>query len=84
MGADTEAQGLVTETTYRQAHFFSRPELAGLLTGAGFRDVRILPAVFYPPINSRVATRCLLVVEPIGRRLLAWAGAFLAAVAKRP
>ncbi|MBI3628793.1 MAG: methyltransferase domain-containing protein [Candidatus Rokubacteria bacterium] len=77
-------KGLVAETIYRQAHFFSRSELAGLLMGIGFHDVRVRSAVFYPPINARAALGWLHVMEPIGRWLAPWAGAFLVAVARRP
>jgi SAM-dependent methyltransferase len=31
-------KGLLKETVYRRAHFFTRPELEELLTSSGFRD----------------------------------------------
>ncbi|MER3404511.1 MAG: hypothetical protein C4289_04545, partial [Chloroflexota bacterium] len=34
---------------YQQAHFFTRPELTGLLTQAGFRAVRTRSALLEPP-----------------------------------
>ena len=77
-------KGLLGETVYRQAHFFTRSELEELLTSSGFHDVAFRSAVFYPPVNARAAIRCGRLVEPIGRRLAPWAGAFLAARAGRP
>ena len=75
--------GLFTETVYRQAHFFTLAELAELLTGVGFRDAKLRSAVFYPPINVPAAIRCGRVIEPFGRRLAPWAGAFLVARGER-
>ncbi len=77
-------KGLFAETVYRQAHFFSRSEIAALLTGAGFRDVHLRSAVFYPPIDSLALTRGGRLVERASRRVVPWAGAFLVAVATRP
>lgn len=76
-------KGLLSKTVYRTAHFFTPSELADLLTGTGFRDVSIRTAVFYPPVNARPALRCGRLIEPIGRRYVPWAGAFLAAAARR-
>lgn len=77
-------KGRVTETAYRQAHFFTRAELGQLLSSVGFRDLRCGSAVFYPPINVRTVIRYGRSFEAIGRWLAPWGGAFLAAVAKRP
>ncbi len=78
-------KGLIAETVYRQAHFFTRSELAELLTSSGFCGVSFRSAVFYPPVNARAVIRCgRLLVEPVGRRLAPWVGAFLAARAERP
>lgn len=72
-------RGLVAETVYREAHFFTPAEIRSMLEASGFRDVRVDSAVYYPPVDVKALIRATRPVEALGRRLAPWAGAFLVA-----
>jgi SAM-dependent methyltransferase len=71
-------KGLVWPSLWRRARFFSRRELAGLLSGAGYRKVVGQEAIFFPPLNSATLLIGLRRLERLGRRCIPGIAAFLA------
>ena len=72
-------KGLVRPSVWRRAHFFSRWELAGLLLGAGYRDLARREAILFPPLNSATLLAGLRRLEQPGRRWMPGMAAFLVA-----
>jgi len=72
-------KGLIRPSLWRRAHFFSRQELAGLLLGAGYRELARREAIFFPPLNSAALLARLRWLERLGRRLMPGMAAFLTA-----
>ena len=63
---------------WRRARFFSRRELAGLLSGAGYGKVVGREAIFFPPFKSARLLIGLRRLERPGRRWMPGMAAFLA------
>ena len=76
-------KGLVTDTIYNRAHFWSRRELARLLQRNGLvpRAVRIV--IHIPPIRRAAFLKRARVLDNLLKRLLPWTGAFIAMCATR-
>jgi len=70
-------KGLVRPSLWQRAHFFSRRELAGLLLGAGYRNLVGREAIFFPPVNSATLLTGLRRLERPGRRWMPGMAAFL-------
>jgi SAM-dependent methyltransferase len=71
-------KGLVRPSLWQRARFFSRRELAGLLSGAGYGKVEGREAIFFPPIDSNLLLAGLRRLERLGRRRMPEMAAFLA------
>jgi SAM-dependent methyltransferase len=71
-------KGLVWPSLWRRARFFSRRELAGLLSGAGYGKVVGREAIFFPPLKSGRLLAELRRLEGPGRRWMPGMAAFLA------
>ncbi len=76
-------KGLVRPSLWRRAHFFSRRELTGLLSRAGYRELAERQAIFFPPFNSAALLTSLRWVERLGRRWVPEMAAFLAVAGSR-
>lgn len=76
-------KGLVADTIYNRAHFWSRRELARLLQRNGLipRAVRIV--LHIPPIRWDTFLKRAGVIDGLLGRLLPWTGAFIAVAARR-
>lgn len=77
-------KALLRPSLWRQAHFFSRRELTGLLTGAGYRILAEEQAIFFPPVNSASLLNSLRRFEGVGRRFIPGVATFLVAAGSRP
>lgn len=76
-------KGLVRPSLWRHAHFFSRRELAGLLSGAGYGGLARGETIFFPPLNSATLLTGLRWLEQPGRRWLPGMAAFLVVAGNR-
>jgi ubiquinone/menaquinone biosynthesis C-methylase UbiE len=76
-------KGLVADTIYNRAHFWSRRELERLLRHNGLlpRAGRIV--LHIPPIRRIALLKRVEVLDDLLKRLLPWTGAFLAIVAEK-
>ena len=70
-------KGLARPSLWQRARFFSRRELAGLLLGAGYRELAGREAIFFPPTHSAVLLTGLRRLERPGRRWVRGMAAFL-------
>lgn len=80
--AERRVRGWLGASTWRQAQFWSRSELAALAQGAGLHAASMRGSVFFPP--SSLAARLVAPVEPLLTRLHAPGAAFLALAADKP
>jgi len=76
-------KGLVRPSLWRHAHFFSRRELAGLLSGAGYGGLARRETIFFPPLNSATLLTGLRWLERPGRRWVPGMAAFLVVAGNR-
>ena len=77
-------RGWLGSAVWRSAHFFAPRALRSLLCGAGFLDVTLRTAIFYPPIHNPRLLGILHRLERHGPRLFPAAGALLAVRGRRP
>lgn len=80
--AERRVRGWLGAQTWRNAHFWSRRELAGLVEESGMRVTAVRGSVFFPP--SQLAARAVAPLEPLLTRLHAPGAAFLAIAAEKP
>jgi len=76
-------KGLVTDTIYSRAHFWSRRELACLLQRNGLAPHAVRIVLHIPPIRRATFLKRARAVDDLLRRLLPWTGAFIAVAARR-
>jgi ubiquinone/menaquinone biosynthesis C-methylase UbiE len=58
---------LKRSAVWGKARFFSAADLYGLFSDAGFKDIALRGAVYYPPIDSTLFMQLMRPVEWIGR-----------------
>ncbi|MBI3607164.1 MAG: methyltransferase domain-containing protein [Nitrospirae bacterium] len=77
-------KGLVTDTIYNRAHFWSRRELERLLRRNRLAPRAVHIVLHIPPIRRITFLKYARVFDSMLRRLLPWTGAFIAVAAERP
>jgi SAM-dependent methyltransferase len=75
-------RGWSGDTLWRDAHFWSRGEIEGLLREAGLATGRVRGAIYYPPYGS--AARLLADLDPRLARISAFGAAFLVVEGVKP
>jgi len=78
-----QIKAMFRPSLWRQAHFFSLRELAGLLAGAGYGGLREDQAIFFPPVNSASLLTVLRRFEGMGRRFIPGGATFLVVAGRR-
>jgi len=76
-------KGLVTDTIYNRAHFWSRRELECLLRRNGLVPGAVRIVIHIPPIRRGAFLKRARIVDDLLRRLLPGMGAFIVVVARR-
>jgi ubiquinone/menaquinone biosynthesis C-methylase UbiE len=76
-------KGLVMDTIYNRAHFWSRRELERLLRRNGLAPRAVRIVLHIPPIRRVTFLKRARVFDALLRRLLPWTGAFIAVAARR-
>lgn len=70
-------KALFRKSSYRGARFFSLRKLNGLLEEAGFKDLKWLSCLYFPPVNSRWFLSWWKFFEDIGMAIFSKSGAFI-------
>ena len=76
-------KGLVADTIYNRAHFWSRRELDRLLQNNGLTPCAVRLVLHIPPIRRVAFLKRARIVDDLLRRLLPGMGAFIVVVARR-
>jgi ubiquinone/menaquinone biosynthesis C-methylase UbiE len=76
-------KGLVADTVYNRAHFWSRRELARVLERNGLAPRAVRIVLHIPPIRRAGFLKRARVVDDLLKRLFPGMGAFIAVVARR-
>ncbi len=77
-------KGIFKETVYSRANFVSPPQLKRALRTAGFEAIELKTCLFFLPVNSSLYLKLAEHFEASAGFLLPYAGAFIAASAKKP
>lgn len=70
-------KALFKKSSYRGARFFSLRKLNGLLEEVGFKDLKWLSCLYFPPVNSRWFLSWWKFFEDIGMAIFSKSGAFI-------
>lgn len=73
-------KALFKKSSYRGARFFSLRKLNGLLEEAGFKDLRWLSCLYFPPVNSSWILKQYRFFERIGKIMFPKGGAFVVVI----
>lgn len=76
-------KGLVADTIYNRAHFWSRRELARLLDRNGLAPLAVRVVRHIPPIRRTALLKRARMLDDLLRRLLPGMGAFIVVAARR-